>query len=622
MSLAAEKNLDGARTRWRSAVADVLAKSTRRDRGELPAEPERLLESPTYEGFPVRALYTALDALPEAPLPGQWPFVRGADGDRDVLSGWKVAEEFGRAGAASDAVNATGVNAEVLAALVDGVSALVLRVGPDGLAAGDVPRALEGVYLELAPVLLDAGADFRAAAESILDLVAGANKDAAGDLAIDLGADPLTATLGNRPAPTIDDVVATAAIAARRTGVRTVTVDGPVFHNRGASAGLELAGLIAAGAEYLRLLTAAGLSAADALRQISFRLVADDDQFMTIAKFRAARLLWARVAEVLGDADGGGVRLHAVTSLPMMTQRDPWVNMLRTTVAAFGAGVGGADTVRILPFDVAIPGGYPGVRAGFSRRIARNTQLLLLEESHIGRVRDAAGGSWYVEDLTEAVAGQAWSHFQQIEDRGGFSAARDLVIEQIDEVRSRRAADVAHRRTSITGVNEFPNLAEPALPQSDSPPDVERYAAAFEALRNRSDTYLERTGARPRILLLPLGPLAENNIRATFAVNLLASGGIETINPGTVDATGVSSVIAGTSAAVICGTDSRYVEELVDVVTAARSSGCQQVYLAGQERAVSAALAGAPAGARPDGYLSANVDAVEALSGLLDRLGA
>ncbi len=626
MSLAAEQDLEGARTRWRGAVADVLVKSARRDRDSLPVEPERLLDTATYEGFPVRALYTALDALPEAPLPGHWPFIRGGDRDRDMLSGWKVAEEFGR-GPASGRVDPRAVNAEVLAALVDGVSALVLRVGTDGLAAADIPRALEGVYLELAPVSLDAGADFRTAAESLLELVAGASESTAGGIVIDLGADPLTAPLGdfsgrNLAAPTVDDVIATAAVAARRVGVRTVTVDGPAFHNRGASAGWELAGVVAAGAEYLRLLAGAGMSAADALRQISFRLVADDDQFMTIAKFRAARLLWARVAEVLGDPDGGAVRLHAVTSLPMMTQRDPWVNMLRTTIAAFGAGVGGADTVEVLPFDVAIPGGYPGVRSGFARRIARNTQLLLLEESHIGRVRDAAGGSWYVEDLTEALAEQAWSHFQQIEARGGFPAAHDLVIEQIEDVRSRRAADVAHRRTSITGVNEFPNLGEPALPPADSPPNVERYAHAFEALRNRSDAHLERTGARPRMLLLPLGPLAENNIRATFAANLLASGGIEASNPGTVEATGVSGVIAGTTAAVVCGTDARYAAELPGIVTAARAAGCTHVYLAGPEKAVAAALAGAPADARPDGYLSATIDAVEALSGLLDRLGA
>ena len=158
--------------------------------------------------------------------------------------------------------------------------------------------------------------------------------------------------------------------------------------------------------------------------------------------------------------------MHAETSLPMMTQRDPWVNMLRGTLAAFGAGVGGADTVLVHPFDVAIPGGFPGVSAGFARRIARNTQLLLLEESHVGRVLDPAGGSWFVEDLTEQLAQQAWQHFQAIEARrGGFVDARDYVADQIAEVAAQRADDIAHRRTAITGVNEFPNLAEPALPQ-------------------------------------------------------------------------------------------------------------------------------------------------------------
>ena len=649
MSLATEQGLEGARAQWRSAVADVLTRSTRRDRAGLPAEPERLLDSATYEGFPIRALYTALDALPEGPLPGQWPFVRGGDPDRDVLSGWKVAEEFGSVGTpynvcgsgvsgsgvkasevkASEVraseVRASEVNAEVLAALVGGVSAVVLRVGPDALAAVDLPRVLEGVYLELAPLLLDAGADFRAAAEVLLELIAGAEAAQAVP-AIDFGADPLTAPLAKRAAPSVDDVLAVAVAAAAtgsgRLGVRTVTVDGRAFHNLGASAGWELAGVISAGAEYLRLLIGSGLTVADALRQISFRLAADDDQFMTIAKFRAARLLWGRVAEVVGRPDDGGVRLHAETSLPMMTQRDPWVNMLRTTVAAFGAGVGGAETVRVLPFDTAIPGGYPGVQAGFARRIARNTQLLLLEESHIGRVRDAAGGSWYVEELTEALAGQAWSHFQQIEARGGFRRVHDFVTEQIDTVRKRRAADVAHRRTSITGVNEFPNLAEPVLLQTESLRTADRYASAFEALRNRSDAYLERNGTRPRMLLLPLGPLAENNVRTTFTANLLASGGIEAVNPGTVDATDVGDALAGVAAAVVCGTDARYLNELAEVVTAARSAGCEQVYLAGPEAAVAAALADAPAEARPDGYLSAKVDAVEALSALLTRLGA
>jgi methylmalonyl-CoA mutase len=357
----------------------------------------------------------------------------------------------------------------------------------------------------------------------------------------------------------------------------------------------------------------------DSLRQISFRLAADDDQFMTVAKLRVLRRLWARVAEVVGEPDDGAARVHAVTSMPMMTQRDPWVNMLRTTVAAFGAGVGGADTVLVEPFDAAIPGGLPGTAASFARRIARNTQLLLLEESHLGRVLDPAGGSWFVEDLTEQLADKAWEHFQEIEAQGGFTAALEFVAAQIAEVRERRTDDINHRRKALTGVNEYPALGEPPLPQHDSPDAVARYAAGFEALRDRSDAYLEATGARPTVLLLPLGPLAEHNIRATFATNLLASGGIEAVNPGTVDSAGTADAVSGANGlaiAVICGTDARYGTEAAGVVEAARKAGVSCVLLAGPEKAV------ADADPKPDDYLTAKIDAVETLSGLLTRLGA
>lgn len=608
--------VEEARARWRGAVAEVLTKSNRTDPAGLSAEPERLLDTPTYEGFGIHALYTGLDALPEAPLPGDWPFIRGGDAHRDVLSGWKVVEEFPPAGAQARAAES---NAAILRALVDGVSALLLRVGADGIAASEIDRALEGVYLELAPVVLDAGSDFRAAAEAMLSLTGGAATNTAAMLSIDLGADPLTAQFSGRRCANIDDVLAVASTSASRNGIRAVTIDGPAFHDRGANAAWEIAAAIAAGTEYLRMMTAVGIGAGEALRQISFRLVADADQFMTIAKFRAARQLWGRVAEVLGNPESGRATMHAVTSRAMMTQRDPWVNMLRTTVAAFGAGVGGADTVHVLPFDDAIPGGLPTVNGDFSRRIARNTQLLLLEESHLGRVLDPAGGSWYVEDLTETLAAQAWSHFQDIEARGGFRSATDHITDQIDRVRARRADDIAHRRTAITGVNEFPNLAEPALPH-DGSAHIARYAADFEALRSRSDAYLQRHGARPRVVLLPLGPLAENNVRATFATNLLASGGVEAVNPGTVEAAQVATALrdAGTRIAVICGTDSRYGMEAGAIVAAARSAGCEHIYLAGPEKAV----ADLPPDGRPDGYLTAKVDAVKELSALLTRLGA
>ena len=604
--------VEGALSQWRSQVAAVLAKRST----DLPADPERLLDTPTYEGFPVRALYTALDARPEDPLPGRWPFVRGGDALRDVNTGWKVAEAFPAHGGAA----VGDLNGAVLLALTEGVSALVLRVGDAGVPPDALDRLLEGVFIELVPIVLDAGADLGAAADAVLALAATLDEDKYAMLSIDLGADPLTAALSGRAAPGLDEVVAFASrAAAYRGGVRAITVDGPAFHNRGANASWELAGSVAAGVAYLRSL--ADLSVAQALRQISFRFAADDDQFMTIAKFRAARQLWARVAEVAEAPGAGAATMHAVTSLPMMTQRDPWVNMLRTTVAAFAAGIGGADTVLVEPFDAAIPGGAPGVSAGFSRRIARNTQLLLLEESNIGRVLDPAGGSWYVEDLTEALAQQAWSHFQAIESRGGFTDAHDFIAAQLQQVRDQRSDDVDHRRTKITGVNEYPNLDEPPLPQTGEVARIHRYATDFEALRDRSDAFLQRTGARPRVLLLPLGPLAEHNVRATFAANLLASGGIEAINPGPLDEAGIDAAVqeAGRpNIAIICGTDARYGSEVAGVVRAAHAAGITAIYLAGPRKAV----ADTDQSQLPDEYLTASIDAVHALSNLLGRLGA
>lgn len=600
------------REQWRTAVAGVLAKSSRKDPGELGATPEHLLDSPTYEGFPVRPLYTILDSQPEPPLPGQWPFIRGGDPLRDVKAGWKVAESFplpGQLGAADG-------NGAVLTALSEGTTALVLR----GAEAGDLARLLEGVFLEFVPVIVDAGADYLAAVDALEALVADYDHERRGQLSIDFGGDPLVAGLTGAPTASVDDVIGVGVRLSGRTGgVRAVTVDGPGLHDLGASASWELAGAIAAGVEYLRLLTGAGVSTPDALRQLSLRFAADDDQFMTIAKLRAARLLWARVAEVVGAPEAGGATIHAITSMPMMTQRDPWVNMLRTTLAAFAAGVGGADTVAVHTFDSAIPGGLPGTAATFARRMARNTQLLLLEESHVGRVLDPAGGSWYVEDLTRSLAEQAWSHFQEVEANGGFRAAREFVLASLAETGRRRADDIAHRRTSITGVNEFPNLAEAPLPETDSRVAVQRYAASFEALRDRSDAYLATHGSRPRALLLPLGPLSEHNIRTTFATNLLASGGVEAINPGTVDVDGVGAAVSDADrpvVAVICGTDARYADEAAAVTEAVRTAGVSHVYLAGPQKAVDGATS------QPDDFLTAKIDAVSALSTLLTRLGA
>lgn len=602
---------------WRKGVAGVLAKARRVDISELPDEPEKLLAVKTYDGLTVNPLYTRRDELPEQPLPGAFPFVRGGDATRDPHRGWFVSARF-------EGADADKTHADILFALENGVSSVWLGVGERGVPVSGIPVALNGLLFELAPLTIDAGSETAEAAVEVFKALDGYTVANRAEIKVQLGATPLTSLFSGSSAIDVDGAVELAKQAVARTEtVRAITVCGNAFHNAGASDAQELGAAVAAGLEYLRALTDAGVDIADALGQLEFRFAATDDQFETIAKFRAARRLWARVAHVVGAPDFGNAPQHAVTSAAMMTQRDPWVNMLRTTLAAFGAGVGGADTVTVLPFDSALPAGELEVAQAFSERMARNTQLLLLEESHLGHVQDPSAGSWFVESLTDELAAKAWEFMQQLEAAGGYLAALQsgLLAESIAATRTKRDSDVAHRKTAVTGVNEFPNLGEKPLSEAarvESP--IARYGAAFEVLRNRSDAYLAAHGARPKALLVPLGPVAEHNVRVMFTVNLLASGGIESVNPGPLDIAGIDKAAkeSGATVAVLCGSDNRYGAEAGAATEALRAAGVASVLLAGPEKAV-AETSGAQ---RPDGFVAARIDAVAALSGLLDKLGA
>ncbi|QDQ97408.1 methylmalonyl-CoA mutase small subunit [Tomitella fengzijianii] len=608
---------------WRTAAAAVLAKGRRIDPADLPAGPEELLKATTYDGAEIAPLYTVADERAEQPLPGSFPYVRGGDATRDVTVGWLVDTRFGDDGGSADPA---ALNDRILDALTNGVSAVTLAVGPGAVAAGDLAAVLRGVHLDLAPVAIDAGAGTAEAASALFAHLDETPPERPGSVRASLGAAPLTDLFATGTEGIDADALAVLATdAAGRPGaIRAITVDGTAFHDRGASDAQELAAAVAAGVEYVRELTARGLTTAAALGQIEFRLSATDDQFASIAKFRAARRLWARVAQVLGSPEAGAAPQHAVTSAAMLSRRDPWVNMLRTTLAAFGAGVGGADRVTVLPFDAALPAGALGTSETFAARIARNTQLLLLEESHLGQVLDPAGGSWYVESLTDDLARIAWEDFQRIEADGGFraSTASGVLGERIDTVAARREADIARRVTAVTGVNEFPNLDE-AVPAAGAPrlAEVRRYSARFEALRDRSDAHLAAQGARPRAVLVALGPLSEHNVRTSFASNLLASGGIAAESTGTVTADTLTDALEAAgerspAVAVVCGTDARFADEAPATVAALRAAGAGKVLLAGPEKAWPA-----DAGERPDGFLTMKIDAVETLTGLLDALG-
>ncbi|MBD8505213.1 methylmalonyl-CoA mutase [Hoyosella sp. G463] len=613
---------------WRRGVAAVLAKAQRKDAAEFGATPDDHLVTETLDGLGIRPLYTSADELPEPPLPGSHPFVRGADPHRDTIRGWHVTCRFDGTG--------DSVHDDVVGALENGASALWLVIGRGAITVDSLARVLDGVYLDLAPVMLDAGSEVATAANAVLSLLDERGRDERFDRAtarISLGAAPLTTAFARGAGSARESIDMAAAVSlaqaalARSEQIRAFLVDATVFHDAGASDTQEVGAACAAGIAYVQAMMAAGMPAADALSQVEFRFSVTDDQFQSIAKLRAARQAWARIAEVLGAPEAGSAPQHAVTSAAMLTQRDPWVNMLRGTVAAFGAGVGGADFVTVLPFDAALPPGSMGISEAFAQRIARNTQLLLLEESNLGRVLDPAAGSWFVESLTATIAAAAWEFLQEIERRGGLDAAivDGWLGEQIATTRGARDQAVAERRWSITGVNEFPDLGEKPAQESAGTPligdQVHRYAEPFETLRDRSDAHLARTGERPRVLLAPLGPLAEHNVRTTFVMNFLAAGGIEGINPGptSLDELGSAAKEAGTTVAVVCGTDARYGTEATEAISALRGSGIGTVLVAGSARALPEdALTD---DARPDGFVSARMDAARALAELLDQLG-
>lgn len=584
---------------WYKAVAGVFARVQKKDVADIPLDIWQKLIKTTYDGIPINPLYNRADELDEAALPGVFPYRRGAAGVGQENQGWGVAESF----------DEKSTNQQVLDSLYNGTTNLVIQ------GSADIATLLNGVYLSLCPVRLFAGVRTVEQAKALFDV---ADSQQEPPQLIELGATPLTSMVNGGATISLDDTIELAKQAAQRDNTRAILVDAVTFSNQGATDAEEIGLALAAGVEYLRALTDAGFTIEQALDQISFRFATTDDQFAQIAKFRAARQLWARVAEIVGAPEHGTCPQHALTAPVMFTQRDPWVNMLRSTVAAFAAGVGGATDVEVLPFDWAIPGGLPKTSRSFARRIARNTNLLLLEESHLSHVIDPGGGSYFIEAFTTQLADKAWEVFTSVEAEGGLQQAfaAGTVAKLLDDAHEAQRKDIARRIKKITAINEFPNLAEAPLPADlrVEPSRVRRWAAEFEALRNRSDAYMEVRGTRPAAVLIPLGPLAKHNIRTGFATNLLASGGIGALNPGQVTPGTEEFTTAAKSAAiaVICGTDQEYDATGKDAYEALRAAGVDTILLAGSPGHEF----------EPDGYLNMKIDAAATLAELLTKLGA
>ncbi|RSS78376.1 methylmalonyl-CoA mutase family protein [Streptomyces sp. WAC06614] len=615
LSLAAEFP-DATHEQWQRLVEGVLRKSGKDVTGEAA---EDALSTALEDGLRTRPLYTSSTGTADGRgagldgFPGFAPFLRAGKAEGNAAGGWDVRQRL-------VGPDAERVNEAALGDLENGVTSLWLTVGEAGIPVSGMARALDGVYLDLAPVALDAGAEFAEAAAELLRLY-GERGIAPAAAHGSLGADPLGHEARTGRALDLDAAVALARCTADGwPHLRALTVDALPYHEAGGSAAQELGLALATGVAYLRALTDGddGLSVEAALGQLEFRYAATADQFLTIAKLRAARRLWARVAEACGAPAAGAQRQHAVTSPVMMTRRDPWVNMLRTTVACMAAGVGGADAVTVLPFDHEL-----GLPDAFARRIARNTSTILLEESHLARVIDPAGGSWYVEQLTDELAHAAWEFFRTVEKEGGLPATlrSGLVADRLAATWAARSAKLATRREPITGVSEFPLLSEKPVERAPAPAPLSgglprvRRDEAYEALRARSDAHLAATGSRPKIFLAALGSAAAHTARATFTANLFQAGGIEPVHePVSVDAAtaGEAFAASGATMAVLCSSDTLYEEQAEGVAAALRAAGAQVLFLAGRPGTAAPAV---------DEYVFAGCDAVAVLTSVLDRMG-
>lgn len=463
--------------------------------------------------------------------------------------------------------------------------------------AGPVAKALDGVDFGAGRFVLEIATP--ANAEAFADVVA---RPEAAD--VSFGLDPLGARArGASPYPL--DVVA--KLRARGFTGPFVAADARVVHDAGGTPALELAFALGAGVAYLRELQDPAA--------LEFRLAADADVFATLAKFRAMRRLWRRVEEASGLTPLP-IRLAASSAWRMMTRAEPYVNVMRAATAAFAAGLGGADSVTLLPFTQAL-----GLPDAFARRLARNTQLIELHEARLGFVSDPAAGAGGFEALTQGLCEKAWALFQSFEAAGGLAAALDkgLVQSAASSAASVLKRDVARGKSLLTGVNAHPSLeAEPVgvLPDAPSPAPTGGLAAfrlsePFERLRER---------AKATVFLAAIGPLAAHQRRVGFAREAFEAGGVETVaGMGASDAAALAAEFraSGAQSACLCGTDEAYADHASSFAAALKAAGARAIYLAGRPDAREAQ--GAAAGI--DGYVYAGVDLVAALSAFLDKTG-
>ena len=643
--------------KWRSVVED-----------ELKGAPfEKKLVTETYEGILIQPVYAKTDesdTYDSQGLPGTPPFVRGSVSLEDSLRGAILCQEYFYP-------DPTETNRQILADLAGGVNSVLIHLDqaasqgfdPDEMAVADLLVAdgvmayslndleitFRDVPLESVGLSLDASAAFLPAASLFAALWQKQGINLA-RVQGSFNADPLStlARKGQLPLALETSLNLLGELAQWTSqncpNMKAVSVNTAPYHCAGATAAQDLAFQMATGVTYLRAMTSYGLSLDDAAKQILFRVELGTHHFLAIAKLRAARRLWSRVVEASGGSpEAGGMIIHARTSNRVLTRRDPYVNILRNTVAMFAASIGGANIITSVPFDCLLR-----LPDEFSQRVARNTLLVIQEESHLHRVVDPGGGSWFLESVTDQLAEEAWEIFQEIERLGGMVAVLESgwVAEKIAAAHAPRAKDIARRKEGITGVSEFPDISETPLetvapdfsvlrleaaqrvketrkpldpttlaakeitmasaidaaangatigqlssmvgfhncPVHIKPIEARSFAQPFEELRDAVDVWENERGKRPAVFLANMGPISHHTARASYAKNFFEAGGFQVCtNEGFDDADAAANAFAESGAAtvVICSSDKLYQEIVPEVATKLKQAGAKTVILAG-----------------------------------------
>jgi methylmalonyl-CoA mutase len=570
--------------------------------GVLKGAPFEKLVGKTYDGLEIEPIYRRTrDA---APIAG-----------RAAGAPWQIMQRI-------DHPDAAMANAQALLDLENGANGLTLVFASANGAYGfglppsaeAIARVLDGVFINAGiSIELQVGPQSRMAAIHLAEYIKRRGVDPAA-CNIRFGLDPLgaCAVWGSSPYAWSEIVPAITGgikgLAAMGFKGPFAPADGRVIHDAGGSEVQELAFVLASGVAYLRAIEGAGVALEDARNMVYARLSADADQFLTMAKFRALRLLWASIEQASGLAPKP-LFIAADTAWRMLTQRDPYVNMLRATMATFAAGLGGADSINVLPHTLAL-----GLPDPFARRAARNTQLVLLEESNLAKVSDPAAGSGGIETLTQQLCEAAWALFQETEKAGGIFASleQNLIQRKVAATRAVREANIARRKEVLTGASEFPNLHEAHVAvlvikavalaaygeekfKFEALPPI-RLAVPFERLRDRSDEILKASGIRPKLFLANLGKAADFTARATFAKSFFETGGIEAVDTsGFTDPAALAAAFktSGTALACLCSSDKIYAAQAAAAAKALQTAGAKHIYLAGrpgeQETALRAA---------------------------------